>query len=51
MSESPERKGSEAETVETRDTDSTESATSPTEVFEHLARIRAGISDGVITPW
>lgn len=24
---------------------------SPTDVFEHLARIRSGISDGVITPW
>jgi hypothetical protein len=24
---------------------------SPAEVFEHLARIRGGISNGVITPW
>jgi hypothetical protein len=24
---------------------------SPADVFEHLARIRAGISDGVVTLW
>lgn len=24
---------------------------SPADVFEHLARIRGGISNGVITPW
>lgn len=26
-------------------------AESAAEVFEHLARIRSGISEGVITPW
>ena len=54
MSESQEPRGSEAEAVEASDV-SAEAATSPAEnpadVFEHLARIRSGISDGVITPW
>lgn len=26
-------------------------ALSPEDVFEHLTRLRSGISDGVITPW
>ena len=29
----------------------TDGDASAADVFEHLARIRAGISDGVITPW
>lgn len=49
MSELPEHNDHEVEPVDAADT--AEDDASPAEVFEHLARIRSGISDGVITPW
>lgn len=33
------------------DAEPAQEAASAEEVFEHLARIRSGISEGVITPW
>lgn len=46
---------SEAHHVDPVDVEGVEPAAdagaSPADVFEHLARIRSGISDGVITPW